>query len=125
MKIKIDKRDRVFSLIIRTRDQWTCQRCFKVFPEGAQNLHCSHFWGRRHQGTRWEEKNADAHCFTCHQYFGENPEDFRAWKLRQLGQNEFDRLAAMHRGHTHFKESELELIYQQLVKRAKAMRIKL
>ena len=86
MKIKVNKLDKVFSDLIRTRDNWTCQVCGKYFPEGERRyLHCSHFHGRRKQSVRYEPMNAAAHCFSCHKYLGENPLEFADWILGHLG----------------------------------------
>ena len=75
MAIKRTKWDVVFSLYIRTRDEWVCQRCKKQYPEKAQGLHCSHFYGRRSWATRIEPCNAMALCFGCHQHVGSFPKD--------------------------------------------------
>lgn len=81
--MKRDKYDALFSKIIRERDNWTCQRCGKYYPEGnRQGIHCSHIFSRRHTATRWEPLNAVAHCFSCHQYLGGNPVIFDRWVRR-------------------------------------------
>jgi len=75
MAIKRTKWDVVFSNYIRYRDDWTCQRCNKKYPEKSQGLHCSHFYGRRSWATRIEPCNAMALCFGCHQHVGSFPKD--------------------------------------------------
>ena len=91
--MKIDKTDALFSKYIRTRDNWTCQRCQKQYPENSQGLHCSHFYGRANENTRFDPDNCTAICFGCHQYFDEkNREDYRDFKLKQLGKKRFDEL---------------------------------
>lgn len=92
MKIKLRSADRWWSKYIRTRDRWTCQRCYKKYPENSQGLHCSHFHGRRKESVRFDEKNTDAICWGCHAYFHANPKEHYDWKLNQLGQKEFDLL---------------------------------
>ena len=89
MKIKIDQADRYFSLYIRNRDKWTCQRCKKKYEEGSQGLHCSHFWGRSNESTRFDPDNACSICFGCHNYFHANPEDHRNFVLKRLGEKRF------------------------------------
>ena len=91
-QIKIRKTDSLFSFFIRIRDHWTCKRCKTRYPEGARGLHNSHFWGRKKAGTRFEPLNCDALCMGCHQYFESNPELYRAWKLKQLGDEQYKRL---------------------------------
>ncbi|MEA2036440.1 MAG: recombination protein NinG [Nanoarchaeota archaeon] len=92
MKIKRDKADIVFSKYIRTRDNWTCQRCGKRYPEGSQGLHCSHYHGRSKENTRFNDDNCSAICFGCHQYFTSHPLEHTEWKKIQLGEEEFDKL---------------------------------
>lgn len=91
--MKIDQADTYFSRYIRTRDNWTCQRCLKRYEEGSQGLHCSHFFGRRNEATRFDEDNCVALCFGCHKYFDEhNREAYRDFKLNQLGEKRFKAL---------------------------------
>ena len=90
--MKIDKADRVFSLYIRTRDNWTCRRCGKRYTPPTNALHCSHFKGRGKEGTRFEPSNADALCYGCHRYFTAQPDEHYAWQVEQKGQDVVDRI---------------------------------
>ena len=114
MKLKIDKRDTIFSKLIRTRDKWTCQRCGRKYEEGSQGLHCSHFFSRRHRGTRWDMDNACAHCMGCHSFLGGNPIEFTEWIKQFLGQDVFERLRMKAMKVTKFTKADLEWIYQDL-----------
>jgi len=98
MNIKRDKVDKLFSHAIRERDNWTCQRCQKYFPEGIgrKHIHCSHIFSRRHRATRWEPYNAVAHCFKCHEYLGGNPVIFNAWAREYWGDYIVDMLDEKH-----------------------------
>lgn len=95
MKIHRSQADALFSLFIRRRDKWTCRRCLKPFPEGAQNLHSAHIFSRRHWSTRHDPTNALSLCFTCHQYCGENPIEFARWCDKKFGAEAMDRLFAL------------------------------
>ena len=90
--VRIDQADRYFSLFVRYRANWTCERCFTRYEVGSQGLHCSHFWGRARESTRFDPENASAHCHGCHAFFTANPELHRAWKLKQIGQRAYDLL---------------------------------
>lgn len=90
MKIRIDAADKAFSEYVRRRDN-RCVRCGKYVGEW-QRLQCSHFYGRRKESVRFDPANADALCFGCHQYWGSNPDSYRAFKQSQLGQFEYERL---------------------------------
>lgn len=90
--VRIDQADKFFSLFIRYRDNWTCQRCFTKYEPVTNALHNSHFWGRARESTRFDPVNCVAHCHGCHSYLTASPEEHRAWKLKQIGQAEYDRL---------------------------------
>lgn len=101
VKIRRDPADRLFSYYIRERDNWTCTRCGRQFERKSQGLHCSHFFGRRAESTRFDPENCDSACYGCHQYFGSNPLEFTEWKKKQLG-DRFDLLVL--RKNTHKKK---------------------
>ncbi len=92
-KIKADRADTVFSKAIRTRDKWTCQRCETEYTPPTKALHCSHYFGRGRENTRFDPENCDALCHGCHQFWGsDDKEGYRNFKINQLGQVGFDAL---------------------------------
>lgn len=111
--IRIDPADRWFSLFIRYRANWTCERCGTEYEVGSQGLHASHFWSRGRESTRFDPVNVSAHCFGCHAELGGNPELHRQWKLKQIGQAEYDRL--MVRAETRQKKDRklMAIIWKQ------------
>lgn len=91
--MKRDQADKYFSDFIRERDNFTCQKCSKVYPEGRrQGLHCSHIFSRRHQSVRFYSRNAKALCFSCHQWYGSNPVESAAWIEDYLGSEALEEL---------------------------------
>jgi hypothetical protein len=92
-RVRIDQADKFFSLFIRYRDNWTCTRCLRQFEVGTQGLHNSHFWGRARESTRFDPDNCVAHCHGCHSFFTANPALHYEWKLKRMGQRNFDLLA--------------------------------
>jgi hypothetical protein len=90
--VKIDKADKIFSLYIRTRDNWTCKRCHKRYNPPTNALHNSHFKGRGKEGTRFEPLNCDALCYGCHRYFTAQPDEHYKWQVEQKGQDVVDQL---------------------------------
>lgn len=91
--IKISPADKWFSLYIRARDGWTCQRCYTYYPDGKrQGLHCSHFHGRAKYATRYDEQNCEALCYGCHSYLTMHPAEHEARKRRLLLSADYDRL---------------------------------
>lgn len=111
-KVKIDVADKYFSLWIRTRDAWTCKRCWKKYNPPTQALHCSHFQGRSKEATRFEPLNADALCYGCHQYFTSHPAEHYAWQVALKGQKTIDKLVLA--SNTYIKKNrKLEAVYWQ------------
>lgn len=120
MKIRIDKRDTIFSKIIRLRARWTCEACGQYFPLG-HGLQCSHFFGRRHRSTRWDPDNAAAHCFGCHRRFTENPLEFAAWVRKYLGDTRYEMLQERHNRVIKRNKHDLEFLYQHLKQQLAAL----
>lgn len=92
MKIKIRKADSCFSNYIRTRDKWTCQRCFKQHEEHSQGLHNAHMHTRRNESTRFDPENCCALCYGCHQFVDSHPFEKIEFFTKRLGQDKFDAL---------------------------------
>jgi len=123
--IKRDKRDDVFSKLVRERAGWCCEHCGKYYPEGnRQGLHCSHLFSRRHRATRWHPANAFAHCYNCHQYLGGNPVVFAGWAEKQLGAGMIDLLREKAHSVIKLKKPDLEELYKHLKAELKAMESK-
>jgi len=118
-KIKLRKTDRLFTRLIRERDNYTCRRCGRVYPEdNCQNLGVSHFWGRGRENTRFDSENCDALCtLPCHAIWAEEDrKEYEAFKIRQLGQEGFDLLDV--RAHTYKKRDDKmdEIILKEMLK---------
>ena len=85
MGIKTTTSDKLWSQYIRTRDNWTCQRCQKKYVPPTNALHCSHFF-------RFDEENCEALCYGCHSHLGGNPVDHMMHKQYMLGSKRFEKL---------------------------------
>lgn len=113
-KVKISAADRLFSLWIKNRDGWTCQRCEKTYnpdiPGHRQALHCSHFKGRAKESTRFEPLNADSLCYGCHQYFTSQPDEHHRWQVERKGQDVIDKLVLLSNTYKK-KDRKLEAMY--------------
>ena len=64
--------DAAFSLCVRERAEWRCERCGSQ-PE-KQGLHCAHIMSRGHWSTRFDPQNALALCYGCHRITEQNRE---------------------------------------------------
>lgn len=91
-RLKRSPADKLFSDYIRTRDDWTCQRCFRQYDPPTISLHCSHFHGRGKKSVRFDPENAVALCFGCHQHMGAHPQEHRDFFFKRLGEKKYDAL---------------------------------
>ena len=114
----IAKLDKIFSLHIRERDNWTCQRCNRKFAPPTKGLGCSHFWSRRHLSTRWDTDNSIALCMPCHLYHWESEKqgDYRDFMIKKLGEKKFKMLEIKAISITKISTVELQILYDYLKK---------
>lgn len=87
--MKRDAADRRFSLMIRERDGFTCQRCFHTHLPNSQGLHCAHMFSRGKLATRFDPENACALCYGCHRWLDTHPDLKRLFFLERLGEERF------------------------------------
>jgi len=114
LAIRIDPLDQLFSLYIRTRDNFTCQRC----GVKSKNVQCAHFHSRRKQSVRFDPDNACTLCMGDHLYLDSNPMEKVEFFHNRLGQVKFDLLNARARI-TYPKPDKkmLTLYYQAEIKK--------
>jgi len=92
--LKTDKLDKAFSIYIRTRDTvdgvGKCCTCGKIteFKGG----HCGHFISRRHQATRFNEKNCALQCVSCNTYNQGRQYEFGLFIDQKYGKGTAERL---------------------------------
>lgn len=88
--------DAVFRLIIRTRDDWTCQRCgFHELPP-TRRIQTAHIISRGKDQIRCDEANAVALCDRCHAWFtwqDRNGVEWRRWVDGKFGPELFEDLS--------------------------------
>lgn len=106
--------DTLFSIYIRNRDKWTCQRCHTKYDPPTNGLHNSHFWGRAKECTRFEPDNCIALCFGCHRLWGHGDERpaYEKFMKKKLGEKRFKSLMFQaNNGLKKCKDDKLSLIY--------------
>lgn len=116
--------DQYFSKYIRLRDgecvfKAKCPRYRGRDHWEINELQCCHFYSRGKESTRFDLQNCDAGCGQCHHFIDHTAEGkiwYREFKLKQLGQRDFDLL--MLRANTPGKrDDKLTLIYvKELIK---------
>lgn len=91
MPLKRDALDALFSDAVRESADWLCQRCGKQFPERkGQDIHCSHYFSRKFNATRWFPDNAACLCATCHAVVTDDPDAHYKFFFLHLGQVRYD-----------------------------------
>jgi hypothetical protein len=108
------KADRACSRWIREAWDWTCSVCGKQYEEGAQGLHWSHFFSRRHQSIRYAPDNASAKCFSCHQRLGGDPVTFARWIEGWLGSGGLRLLEERKEQKHRWTETELRALLEHI-----------
>lgn len=104
--MKLRRTDILFSQFIRSRDNWTCQRCHKYYEPPTQALHCSHYWGRAREATRFEPDNCISLCFGCHLLWGHGDlrDEYKTFMFIRLGEKRFKML--MVQAHQYKKKDD-------------------
>ena len=113
MQIKIDKADRAFSLYIRELADWYCERCGRQHERGSQGLHCSHYFGRQFEATRFYPDNADSLCRGCHGYFESDKEEYKQFKINKIGEKRYDALCLKRYGASKKDRSMAYIIWRK------------
>jgi len=120
-KIRLRATDRLFSQYIRQRDKFTCQRCRHIFPsDDAQGLDNSHYWGRWHENTRFDEDNCISLCCGCHRIWAEEGrEEYKAFMVHRLGERGYDLLEYRHNLYKKRDDKSDSMILKQMLKEGK------
>ncbi len=95
--MKLRKSDTMLSLLIRERDGWRCKACgdkSKNYEHNRQGLHCSHYYSRGRENTRFDFDNCISLCTYHHNLWGhgEDRAEYKEYMIKRLGQEGFDRL---------------------------------
>lgn len=92
-EMKRDATDAAFSDCVREAFDWRCARCSLDFPERkGRDVHCSHFYSRSYNSTRWFPDNATCLCAGCHDVVGKQPDEHVKLMVKVLGVRLFEDL---------------------------------
>lgn len=119
--MKIFPADTAFSLCIRTRDNWTCQRCWTVYLPPTQALHCMHWHSRGKWSTRFHPANAAAGCYGCHRYLDTHPVEKDAFFRALLGDVMADEITRLAKAPGYGIKKELRQIAKHYREQLKAL----
>lgn len=120
-KTKLRKVDRIFSLLIRERDGWRCKACgdkSKNYEHNRQGLHCSHYYSRGRENTRFDFDNCISLCTYHHNQWGHGDKrgDYTEHMINRLGQKGFAELAIRANSYKKKNDIEMEEILKERIK---------
>ena len=100
---KCSHADAMFSKFIRNRDKW-CRRCMK-----SPSTDNSHYWLRKHSGTRFDAKNCIGLCRPCHDEWEHRSNNaYKDFMVAWLGSEEYAALEHRARSFKNRREAILE-----------------
>ena len=106
----IKELDKIISDLVKEKAQGKCVKCKQVRKQAG----VSHYFGRKHMGTRWELDNLDWACWGCHQYHMEHEKNPGGWYydyiVKKLGEKRFNTLQIMAYSITKFSRQDIELL---------------
>lgn len=107
MALKRDALDALFSDAVREAADWICQRCGRPFPERkGQDIHCSHFFSRKFNATRWFPDNAACLCATCHAVVTDDANEHVTLFRRLLGETRYGWLLQRKRQIVRYRDAD-------------------
>ena len=116
-KTKLRSTDTQYSLYIRTKAHWICARCGLNCSGDHQYLTTSHYHGRKKESVRFDERNCQALCRKCHEFFeGRKESEYKPWLIERLGQREFDILLIDANTTGHRDDAMQKIINKELLK---------
>ena len=75
--------DKLFSEVIRLRANGFCEHCHRYVKN--EGINPSHYYGRIHHSTRWDEDNVQGICSPCHAGFHDKRMEYFEWLFHRLG----------------------------------------
>ena len=104
----IKKLDKLVSEIVIKRDKH-CIICGSTKQLGA-----GHLFSRRFYNGRWDLDNVFAQCWACNFKHTKDPYPYWNWYIKKFGLRKFNKLAEKVRQITHFKDHQLQEMYEKL-----------
>jgi 5-methylcytosine-specific restriction endonuclease McrA len=111
--------DELLSRIVRIEDK-CCLYCRRVWD--FKKLYNHHIFSRKNMGTRFYRPGCICLCFSCHDGVAHtDPEIFRDWLIKRIGQKEYDLLKFKAMSRTKFTVADLRMIKFDLQKQLKRL----
>lgn len=91
--LTLTQADIKYSLWLRSKRNYTCEKCGIKDTPPTSFIQCSHYIGRAEKATRYDEDNTDVFCDPCHKFFEKCKNgEYKTWKIKQLGEEKHKRL---------------------------------
>lgn len=100
--------DALVTTIVQERDGH-CVTCGKT-----TGIYCGHYFSRANYSTRWDLTNCHAQCNPCNNRHEYDFYPYAKFMIDTYGQENIDKLYALHRTPSHFKVKDLEEIRVRL-----------
>ena len=105
--------DRVFSEYIRRRDAdqnglIICISCGKIAPWKESD--CGHYINRKHNSTRYDEKNCNAQCRSCNRFDEGNIQGYRKGLISKYGEKAVELLEIKKRNICRLGQFEINIL---------------
>jgi hypothetical protein len=120
----IKKLDELYSLVVRTRDNFKCQK--EGCPASGKYMHCAHIFTRSRMFTRWDLDNGITFCYYHHLLWSHRePVEFTLWCMERLGKEKFEELRKKSIAYIKkIDENEMKEIYHNLEEKIKEFELK-
>ena len=86
----------VFSLYIRTRDNWTCFTCGRSKRRDPDTVfQAGHLFSRIKSAIRYDPRNVMTQCYSCNTRHNSDPDIYREKYIARFGQSQYDTIYQM------------------------------
>lgn len=113
----VKKCDKIFSELIKHRDQWKC-----VETGTTNNLQTAHVISRSYKAIRWDMDNAVCLSAKRHMYYTHHPIEWRTFCIKHLGRKKYEALETQAMKHKPWGEKGLKDLYAELADKLTTIR---
>ena len=86
--LMIEKLDRLWSIAVRTRDRFQCQK--SPCPAHGKYMHGAHIWERGNMLVRWDVDDGITMCYYHHLHWAHRkPLEFAEWIKERIGSRKY------------------------------------
>lgn len=118
--------DKIFSEFIRIRDSDNegfirCISCNKIVPWKESD--CGHYINRKHNSTRYDEKNCNAQCRSCNRFDEGNMQGYRRGLIRKYGEKSVELLEIKKFNVCRMGQLDINILGKEYKRKLKALKI--